>query len=533
MSDNRYLLVLTDKKYIRLDKIVQAKELKNFVVTPKSFDENFFEHAKNIDYNTIKTRGYVTDDSYFYILYPIKDFLKRDVGYYLVAQKIDSVNSSVYEVQKALYAMIIIMFLKTLIVLSSVYFITNRVVGRGVKKFKRYFKYYVDYTTLKRTRFEKSEVYINDEIGELLTMLNNSADDYKKRIESDNRVLSELQELTSEISLDDFSKRIESSSDNKLLMMVKDNINNMTIQLERSMENIIDILNRYSDKSYDEKIEIDPQLKSHIKEVMESINILGERLHESDIERLKNGKALNSEVESLNSSLELLVKRTKDQSISVSNTLKSIEDISELTKQNSLNASKMSKLGHNVKSLAKEGNRLTDKTSFSIEEIAQETKKIKEAVEIIEQILFQINILSLNAAVEAATAGEFGKCFAVVASEVRNLASKTSQASDEIKEIIEKAALKVEEGKANSIVMQEGYSELQSNISNTINLIDSVTTISKSQLDQTEHIRENIAHIDKATKQNSKEVSRVQDISKEVEKTANELLQEESLKECC
>ncbi|MGC6580657.1 methyl-accepting chemotaxis protein, partial [Escherichia coli] len=79
---------------------------------------------------------------------------------------------------------------------------------------------------------------------------------------------------------------------------------------------------------------------------------------------------------------------------------------------------------------------------------------------VIDQIAFQTNILSLNAAVEAATAGEAGKGFAVVAGEVRNLANRSAQAAKEIKDIVEKASSKANNGKSIANNMIDGYSEL-------------------------------------------------------------------------
>ena len=82
-----------------------------------------------------------------------------------------------------------------------------------------------------------------------------------------------------------------------------------------------------------------------------------------------------------------------------------------------------------------------------VNSLVKKSSDISEAITVIDQIAFQTNILSLNAAVEAATAGEAGKGFAVVAGEVRNLANRSADAANEIKILVESAASKAKDGK--------------------------------------------------------------------------------------
>src|SRR5690606_17581489 len=115
-----------------------------------------------------------------------------------------------------------------------------------------------------------------------------------------------------------------------------------------------------------------------------------------------------------------------------------------------------SQIASNVTYSASLGEKLANQTTTAMEEINTQVNLVNEAIGVIDNIAFQTNILSLNAAVEAATAGEAGKGFAVVAQEVRNLATRSAEAAKEIKEIVERATVKANEGKSIATNMIEG-----------------------------------------------------------------------------
>jgi hypothetical protein len=164
-----------------------------------------------------------------------------------------------------------------------------------------------------------------------------------------------------------------------------------------------------------------------------------------------------------------------------------------------------------------------------MEEINEKVKAINEAITVIDQIAFQTNILSLNAAVEAATAGEAGKGFAVVAQEVRNLASRSADAAREIKNIVESASLKSNEGKLIADEMIKGYENLTVKISQTKDIIDNVTQFSKEQEIGIVQINDTISKLDTATQKNAMTASDIDVLSKEVSKLSSRLLEITSL----
>jgi len=173
----------------------------------------------------------------------------------------------------------------------------------------------------------------------------------------------------------------------------------------------------------------------------------------------------------------------------------------------------MASYSNNVTKSAQEGEKLANQTTVAMDEINTQVNLINDSITIIDQIAFQTNILSLNAAVEAATAGEAGRGFAVVAQEVRNLASRSAEAAKEIKTIVTNATSKANQGKEIASHMIEGYKELNTNITNTINLISDIEMSSKEQLSGIEQINDAVNQLDQQTQQNAEIASQTHDVA--------------------
>ena len=166
-----------------------------------------------------------------------------------------------------------------------------------------------------------------------------------------------------------------------------------------------------------------------------------------------------------------------------------------------------------------------------MDEINDKVHLINDSIDIIDQIAFQTNILSLNAAVEAATAGEAGKGFAVVAAEVRNLASRSADAAKEIKDLVTKANEKANEGKQITDAMIEGYSNLSSNINSTITLIKEATESSKEQQKAIEQINQSVQDLDSKTQLNAVIAQETYTIAIQSDEIAKGILQNVNEKE--
>jgi methyl-accepting chemotaxis protein len=204
---------------------------------------------------------------------------------------------------------------------------------------------------------------------------------------------------------------------------------------------------------------------------------------------------------------------SNEAAASLEETAAAIEEITSNIRNNTQNIAKMASFSSSVTKSANDGETLANQTTVAMDEINTQVNLINEAISIIDQIAFQTNILSLNAAVEAATAGEAGKGFAVVAQEVRNLASRSAEAAKEIKTIVENATKKANQGKEIANYMINGYKELNQNISQTINLISDIEMSSKEQLMGIEQINDAVNSLDQQTQQNAAVANQTHEVS--------------------
>ncbi|MEA3290220.1 MAG: methyl-accepting chemotaxis protein, partial [Campylobacterota bacterium] len=370
-----------------------------------------------------------------------------------------------------------------------------------------FFKYLNKETTETTLLDDKS----NDEIGTMAKVVNQNITKTKSLIDQDQALINDVKRIVSLVKDGKVKQQINLSTQNSGLEELKTIFNEM---LEVMAANVCGDINKVQAalKAFQE-LDFTHRIQDPTGKTSQGLNSLADIINKMLVDNKENGLTLDVNSNILLENVDLLNKNSNEAAASLEETAGALEEITSNISSNTDNIVKMSGFATSLTNSSNDGKILANQTTVAMNEIDEQVNAINDAISVIDQIAFQTNILSLNAAVEAATAGEAGKGFAVVAQEVRNLASRSAEAANEIKVLVENATAKANNGKDIADKMIEGYSGLNENISKTIELISDVESASKEQLQGIVQINDAVNSLDQQTQQNAMIASQAHDVA--------------------
>src|SRR5574343_518941 len=217
--------------------------------------------------------------------------------------------------------------------------------------------------------------------------------------------------------------------------------------------------------------------------------------------------------------------RTEAQAASLERTAASIEQLAAMVRQTAANAQQTSTLVAEACTVASQGGAVVTQVGATLGDISQSAEKINDIIGLIDGIAFQTNILALNAAVEAARAGEHGRSFAVVATEVRQLAQRATAAAGEIKQLISASVEKIAQGDQLGRKAGQTMTGVVASVQSVAEIVSDIARDNLQQSSGVDEINRTVLEIDAGTQQNAAMVEQAAAAAAQLDEQAAHLAQ--------
>ncbi|WP_300669090.1 methyl-accepting chemotaxis protein [Helicobacter sp. UBA3407] len=358
--------------------------------------------------------------------------------------------------------------LLVLVLICVVMYLVGHIIYKRLNLIKYGLQEFFDYLNNKRDNFQDIPLTCRDELGAMGKTINQNAQNIKFGLEKDQIAIKESLQVVAKVEQGDLKVRIEANPNNPNLLELKEVLNTMLDSLQH-----------------------------HIGSDLKSIAKVHQSFSELDFTKsLENPKG---EVEIITNKLGEEVAKMLRFSAECSNTLHEKSSnlrsfLVNLTKQSDLQTQSLQASSQTISKISQD---MQDSNTM-IKEVARQSDEIKNILKVIQDIADQTNLLALNAAIEAARAGEHGRGFAVVADEVRKLAERTGKSLSEI------------EAYTNTLV--QSINQAGDNINHQASAMEAITN--------------SIAEVEQITQQNNQIAKDVNVIGQDVAKLADAILED-------
>jgi methyl-accepting chemotaxis protein len=250
-------------------------------------------------------------------------------------------------------------------------------------------------------------------------------------------------------------------------------------------------------------VSLDVNTTDEVGRMAVALNRAVEKLNSTLQEVAESAASASSSSQQLAAASEAIASGAQEQAASLEETSASLEQITAAVRQSADNANQASQLASSSKDSALQGQEVVSNAITAMTEINASSSKISDIISTIDEIAFQTNLLAVNAAVEAARAGDEGRGFAVVASEVRSLAQRSAVAAKEIKVLIQDSLRKVEAGSGLVNRSGETLQGIVGSVKRVTDIVGEIAAASGEQSTGIEQVNTAVTQMDQVTQSNS------------------------------
>ena len=442
---------------------------------PKEFSAEFdtiarkkadFNDAMNIIKNVVDTEDISYDPATWFSKITLSIDAMRELELKLLSDMKNAASQVKSEATAQLvFSGIVIAVCVLLMLLASIIIGKNLI--SGIDQTKNGLVRFFEFLNNKTDKAETLERSGSDEIGQMSTLINENIRQIEANLAEQNSFIKEANAFVGQIGKGNYVAQLNADTSNPALSQLKQTFKDLQVALKQAIaasgDEVLNLLESFKNQDFTKRLDDEGKVAA-------GINALGEEIAGMLRANLEQAHTLEEKAEFLARSMQQVTQGANSQANSLQESAAAVEEMSS-----SMNA-----------------------ISQKAEDVTRQSEEIKNIIVIIRDIADQTNLLALNAAIEAARAGEHGRGFAVVADEVRKLAERTQKSLGEIE--------------ANANVLAQSINEMSESI--------------REQSEAINMINQGVAEVDELTKQNVRVANDTSVVTAEVDSMAKAIVED-------